>query len=242
MEALLSGVLTAQAAVDGAYERSPEAEVEAMEALREQAADNGGHPKTDSVRGFVGCMCRKFEKFLQRLGVPYYGYVPGTEPSIDVVKRFVEWCYSGGGREYEFSIVGRKGLYDAYFEVHLAYNLARKVFPMMGLAEWVSLSKTERKQRALPFKEAIQEHFKAIKVSRQDVAGMGRSLQKEKWDDNAYFLAQDYWMERLDEAPNRACFSLAVMGFVRVTCSRGGSMGQPARIRSKRRACFRALS
>ena len=31
MEELLSSVLTAQAAVDGAYERSPEAEVEAMD-------------------------------------------------------------------------------------------------------------------------------------------------------------------------------------------------------------------
>lgn len=110
-------------------------------------------------------------------------------------------------------------------------------------------------ERARPYKDAILELFTRLKSSRVDVQGMGRSLQKEKWDDLTYFLAQDYWMARLEKDTNKAVFSLAVMGFVRgdggeartrvgrararlscimsspsrvgaVTCSRSGSMGR----------------
>ena len=69
--------------------------------------------------------------------------------------------------------------------------------------------------RAQPYKDAILALFKRLKSSRVDVQGMGRSLQKEKWDDLTYFLAQDYWMARIEKGANKAVFSLAIMGFVR---------------------------
>ena len=88
-------------------------------------------------------------------------------------------------------------------------------------------------ERAQPYKDAILELFKRLKSSRVDVQGMGRSLQKEKWDDLMYFLAQDYWMARLEKDTNKAVFSLAVMGFVR------GERGHEARTRVM--ACARPI-
>lgn len=50
-------------------------------------------------------------------------------------------------------------------------------------------------------------------------------MHKKKWDDTVYFLAQDLCME--DAArPNRAVHRLAIMGFVRTTCVRAGSMAK----------------
>ena len=222
---LLEELMAAEAALEAATQRTPEAEREAMEACREQAAEHGEQPKSESENGMAGCMRRKFERFLARHG-DAYSYEAELGPTVELVRRFMEYCWSGAGREQLFSGVGRKSFADAYFELHLAYTLAQKVFGMMGLIGWTGLEKAERKAKAEPYKDAIKEHFKLLKTSRTDVEGMGRSLQKEKWDDQTYFLGQDYWMGRIETEPNKAVFSLAIMGFVRVTCSRGGSMGR----------------
>ena len=143
----LDELAAAMAAVDAAVARTPEAELEAIETVLEQAAEYGEHPKSESENGMAGCMRRKFERFLDKLGYEALGYVAGTEPEVELVRKFVAYCYSGAGREQLFSGVGRKGFADAYFELHLPYTLAQKVFAMMGIEPWPSLSKTERRMR-----------------------------------------------------------------------------------------------
>ena len=128
------------AEVDAAVERTAEAEFEAMETALEQAAEFGAQPKSESENGMAGCMRRKFERFLERVGYSKLGYVAGTEPDVGLVRKFVGYCYSGAGREQLFSGVGRKGFADAYFELHLPYTLAQKVFAMMGIEPWPSIN------------------------------------------------------------------------------------------------------
>jgi len=113
---------------------------------------------------------------------------------------------------------------DKYFELHLPYTLASKVFPMMRLPGWFGLAKHELKAKAAPFNDAILERWKQVKTSRNDVTLLGASLHKEKWDDVMYFVAQDYWMQ--SEHLNLAATSLAVMAFVRITCTRAGAMAR----------------
>ena len=50
-------------------------------------------------------------------------------------------------------------------------------------------------------------------------------MHKKKWDDAVYFMAQDLCMEEVMR-PNRAAHRLAIMGFVRTTCVRAGSMAK----------------
>lgn len=52
-------------------------------------------------------------------------------------------------------------------------------------------------------------------------------MAKTKWCDALYFRAQDHWMALAAQGYlNEAVQALAVMGFVRTTCSRAGSMGR----------------
>ena len=48
---------------------------------------------------------------------------------------------------------------------------------------------------------------------------------KKKWDDGLYFMAQDVCIQDTLR-PNRAVHRLAIMGFVRTTCVRAGSMAR----------------
>ena len=51
-------------------------------------------------------------------------------------------------------------------------------------------------------------------------------MHKKKWCDGVYFMAQDLCMEDTALRPNRAVHRLAIMGFVRTTCVRAGSMAK----------------
>jgi len=80
--------------------------------------------------------------------------------------------------------------------------------------------------RAAPFKEAIKDYWSKLKESRNEMDDLGRSLRKEKWDDLTYFLVQDACLRRLDKETSVVLMELALMGFVRATCARAGSMGK----------------
>ena len=203
---------------------SVEQETAEMEATQEAADELGSNAKTWGEHSPVASMRRKFERFLEKHG-PRLGYVVADGATLEIVEEFVNYCSSAAGREY-FSAVGRKGQCDKYFELHLPSYLARGVFPMMGMPGWTGLSKNELRAKAAPFTAAIHEKWQRIKNSRADVATLGASLHKVKWEDGLYFLAQDHWMALADKRPNEAAWALAVMGFVRVTCSRSGSMGR----------------
>ena len=63
-------------------------------------------------------------------------------------------------------------------------------------------------------------------------------MVKKKWDDVVYFLAQDRCMA--DTArPNRAMMRMAIMRFVRTTCSRSGSFARDWLDRAGKAALFR---
>ena len=51
-------------------------------------------------------------------------------------------------------------------------------------------------------------------------------MAKKKWCDGVYFMAQDVCMEDAVLRPNRAVHRLAIMGFVRTTCVRAGSIAK----------------
>ena len=92
-------------------------------------------------------MRRKFERFLEKQGAAY-GYdaaigIDDSSQGLGIVRSFMDYCFSGLGREQLFSGVGRKGFADEYFSLHLPYALAQKVFPMMGMPGWVGLEKHE---------------------------------------------------------------------------------------------------
>ena len=67
-DTLLAMLEQADEAATAAEERTPEAEREAMEAVREQAVEFGTNPKSAGEHGLAGCIRRKWERFLERHG------------------------------------------------------------------------------------------------------------------------------------------------------------------------------
>ena len=219
---LLAALQADDALLEAATTVTVEQEAQAMAATRERAAEHGVEPKSHGEHGWAGSMRRKFELFLEKHG-ERLGYEAGVGPTVEHAKHFVDYCASGAGRLI-FSPVGRVGMCDKYFEMHLPYTLAQRVFPMMGLPTWTGLSVSELREKAAPFKDGLLEHWKSVKVSRCDPTIAGASLHKERWDHPMYFLAQDWWLDSKQQ--NLAATTLAVMGFVCATCTRAGAMGR----------------
>jgi len=228
--AMLAALREEAEAADASLRRTVEEERAVMAQTRQQAVEHGVNAKGGGEHGWVGSMRRKFERYLEKHGASSgYDAAVGIEADakgLGLVRDFMDWCYSGLGREKLFSGVGRKGFADEYFSLHMPYALSQKVFPMMGMPGWTGLEKNELQARAAPFKDAIKDYWSRLKESRDEVEDLGRSLRKEKWDDLTYFLVQDACMGRLEQEPSVALMELALMGFVRSTCARAGSMGK----------------
>ena len=150
-EAMANAMIAALEEEDAAFEASLRPTVEEEQAIiaatHQQAVEHGDSAKAGGEHGWVGSMMRKFERFLEKHGAKY-GYVAeegldGGSKSLDVVRAFMDYCFSGLGRDQQFSGVGRKGFADEYFSLHLPYALAQKVFPMMKIVGWVGLEKHE---------------------------------------------------------------------------------------------------
>ena len=228
--ALLAQLEQEEAAFDASLVRTAEEEQAIMESTRQQAVEHGDSAKAGGEHGWVGSMMRKFERFLEKHG-DKYGYdamqgLDGSSQSLDLVRAFMDYCFSGLGREQTYSGVGRKGFADEYFSMHLPYALAQKVFPMMKMAGWVGLEKHELQAKAVPFKCGILDYWQRLRNSRSELEELGRSLRKENWDDLSYFLVQDACIGRLEARPALALTQLALLGFVRATCARAGSIGK----------------
>ena len=204
--------------------RSVEDEAAGMEVVAQDAEEFGDNAKAHGWHGWAGSMARRFRRFLVSHG-ERLGYDEEAGPTLDVVRRFMDWCLAGYAR-LNFSCVGRKADADAYYALHLPYTLAQRCFPMLELGGWVGLERLELKAKAEPFKAEILAYWKRLKESRDDVEALGRSLQKTKWDDRFYFMAQDFVYEQVERRPNWAALHLALMGFVRTTCNRSGAMGK----------------
>ena len=139
--ALLAELEREDAALEAAMRPTVEEERAVMAATQQQAAEHGDSAKAGGEHGWVGSMMRKFERFLEKHG-DTYGYdakegLDGGSQSLVLVRAFMDYCFSGLGREQTFSGVGRKGFADEYFSLHLPYALAQKVFPMMKMVGWV---------------------------------------------------------------------------------------------------------
>ena len=129
--ALLAELEREDAALEAAMRPTVEEERAVMAATQQQAAEHGDSAKAGGEHGWVGSMMRKFERFLEKHG-DTYGYdakegLDGGSQSLVLVRAFMDYCFSGLGREQTFSGVGRKGFADEYFSLHLPYALAQKV-------------------------------------------------------------------------------------------------------------------
>ena len=74
-----------------------------MQATREEAAAHGVNEKSLGEHGWAGSMARRFERFLarhgERLGYPAgYPNDSEVEPSLELVRSFVDYCASGAAR------------------------------------------------------------------------------------------------------------------------------------------------
>ena len=163
--AMLQAMHEADAAAAASLRPTVEEERERMEELREHVVAHGGNPKAGNEHGYVGCMRRNFERFLEKHGAAY-GYDAEEGPTLQLARQFMDYCFSGAARWQTYSAVGRRGFYDGYFEVHLPYTLAQKVFPAMALPGWGGLEASARRAKAEPFKAALKEHWEALRTSR----------------------------------------------------------------------------
>ena len=129
-------------------------------------------------------------------------------------------------RRYEFSTTGECGMGDSWGALAVPYLLAKYVFPLMQHVGWVGLREAEVLEKARPYSLELRANWARLKVANvREGTGNGRSLKKDRWCDGLLFRAQDLCMaEQL--RVNRAVTRLAVMGFVRVTCSRAGAMAR----------------
>jgi hypothetical protein len=127
---------------------------------------------------------------------------------------------------YEFSSVGEGGMGDSWGALTVTYLLAKFVFPLMGHVGWTGLREAELLEKARPFSIELRVNWSRLKVSNvREGTGNGRSLKKDRWCDGLLCRAQDKCMEEMLRI-NRAVTRLAVMGFVKLTCSRAGAMGR----------------
>ena len=111
--------------------------------------------------------------------------------------------------------------------VQIRYMLAKFVFVKLGYPGWVGLSEHELKEKCDPFKFEVREHWKRLKRSRESMDSTLKPFVKTKWCDTAYFQAQDHVMALFELGKMHLVnfvSRMSVMGFVKSTCSRGGSV------------------
>ena len=140
---------------------------------------------------------------------------------------FCSWQTHGfKERRYEFSATGECGMGDSWGALAVPYLLAKYVFPLMQHVGWVGLREAELLEKARPYSLELRANWARLKVANvREGTGNGRSLKKDRWCDGLLFRAQVLCMaEQL--RVNWAVTRLAVMGFVRLTCSRAGAMGR----------------
>ena len=119
------------------------------------------------------------------------------------------------------------GLGDTWGDLlAVPYLLAKFVFTELKYPGWVGLKADELSAKCKPYALEARAHWKRLKVSHvRGGVDNGRTLSKDKWCDGLLFVAQDECMrERLRF--NRAVTRLAILAFVRATCSRSGAFAR----------------
>ena len=100
------------------------------------------------------------------------------------------------------------------------------MFVKLGYVGWAGIDAEALYTKCRPYIADLRENWKRLKVTHVRAGtGNGRELKKERWCDGLLYIAQDACMAE-EMRVNRAVSRLAVMGFVKVTCSRSGAFGR----------------
>ena len=220
VEALLA---SAQAAVSAAAAGLPSAARLRVEAARAEAlASSGAGAVAKTAAGVGGSLRRQWLRWVAEHGAAY-GFDDTEGPTVEHVLHFQTHGFTA---RKNYSTVQLDGLGDSWGELAVPYLLAKFVFPELEYPGWVGLTVEELAAKCKPYTLEARAHWKRLKVSHvHGGVDNGRSLAKDKWDDGLLYLAQDECMrEKL--RLNRAVMRLAILGFVRITCSRSGAFGR----------------
>ena len=220
VEALLA---SAQAAVRAAAAELPSAADLRVEAARAEAlAASGAGAVAKTAAGVGGSLRRQWLCWVAEHGAAY-GFDDTEGPTVEHVLHFQTHGFTA---RKNYSTVQLDGLGDSWGELAVPYLLAKFVFPELEYPGWVGLTVEELAAKCKPYTLEARAHWKRLKVSHvRGGVDNGRSLAKDKWDDGLLYLAQDECMrEKL--RLNRAVMRLAILGFVRITCSRSGAFGR----------------
>ena len=115
---------------------------------------------------------------------------------------------------------------DSWGALAVPYLLAKYVFPRMEHVGWTGLHEAALLEKSRPYSLELRANWARLKVAHvREGTGNGRCLKKDRWCDTLLFRAQDACMADSVRV-NRAVQRLAVMGFVKVTCSRAGAMAR----------------
>ena len=220
LEALLR---SAQAALTTASETLPSAEERRAEAAAAEslAASVAGAVAKTAI-GVAGRLRRQWLRWLAEHGEAYE-YDATVGPTVGHVLHFQT---HGFKTRQNYSSLQLDGLGDSWGELAVPYLLAKFVFTVLKYPGWVGLKADELAIKCKPYALEARAHWKRLKVSHvRGGVDNGRTLSKDKWCDGLLFAAQDECMrERL--RLNRAVTRLAILAFVRATCSRSGAFGR----------------
>ena len=129
----------------------------------------------------AGLTRRRWETFLS-----LYQMSDIKEPTTEMVRQFAVFLYK---KRLKRSRVDREGLGDSA-EVLTRFTLAYYVFPEMGYDGWANLSHTELKEKAAPYRYAIQDEWTRLKRAAPNAQSAAKPFVKEKWDELAFFIVQ----------------------------------------------------
>ena len=222
----LERLAQARAARERAEASLPTVEQQQAEIERTQrrTEEHGQVEKTAGQSGVVGVVMRAWEEWINSpLGARAAQHVAAHgAPTLEHMKAFQTYKYLN---RKTYSSAGRKGCGDSVGLLHIPYMLGRFVFPLMGYTGWSGLTLAQAKEKNRAIGAELKEHWKALKVQQPDASHEGHAQPKQKWDDQLYFLAQDMCLADVLRV-NRSTTRLAVLGFVRTTCCRGGSFSR----------------
>ena len=142
-------------------------------------------------------------------------------PELQTLRQFTSYLHKN---RHGYSSIGRVGM-GRQFINQAKYMLPKYVFPRV-YPNWQGLSEVELEAKCYPVMKAIAGRWEKLTGADGDACsnGSGTPLAKVRWTDRFYYLAQDWCMSNLEGA--RLVTEMAVMGFVRATCVRSGSMGK----------------
>jgi len=173
--AALQRALERRAEAEEAENDRVAAEAAAIAVATDRAREHGLVEKTAGESGAAGNLKRKWMKWLS---TPHGSAVQarlaeeGGAPTVEETKRFLTWTFT---TRQNYSPVGRTGGSDAYGALQIPFMLAKFVFPLMKYEGFVGLTLSEASAKNMEYRHALKDHWKALKVQRQDAKGVGSS-------------------------------------------------------------------